>query len=100
LKLVKLPPGFLHLNVNPTGTFMFCNRLQDYGAERSLHHELVEPNSECPHQKLAHDLFRDRKYEEFLKLYMQLFHGYRLGHPFPNLDIVGKIASQTTYDER
>lgn len=110
--VARLPQGFFHLNAYPSGTFCMCDATNDYVLERNLNatlrrikRDLLREYAGCPHDLLVAGEFyfqrrvhpKDRVetltlYKEYVAMCMNLFSGYELGQPIPNLDVFHKLV--------
>mmetsp|Transcript_9092 Transcript_9092/g.21630 ORF Transcript_9092/g.21630 Transcript_9092/m.21630 type:complete len:282 (+) Transcript_9092:69-914(+) len=107
--LSRLPKGFFHMNANPSGWFIPCDRALEIPSERNLNdtlrrikRDLLREHTSCPHGP-AYALycparFDDVEYEnlprykEYVALCMNVYSGYKLGQPIPKLDLFQKLV--------
>ncbi|CAJ1958950.1 unnamed protein product [Cylindrotheca closterium] len=106
----RLPRDFFHMNAYPSGTFVLCDVRDKLHLERNLNdtlrrikRDLHREHVGCPHSP-AHSFYYQRTgvnpantienlplYKEYVTMCMNIFYGYKLGHPIPKLDIFRKL---------
>lgn len=113
--LPRLPEGFFHMNVSPCGMFHPCDTAHEIPLERNLNdtldrikRDLFREDTGCPHSLVAYQLYSHGRlggrvmdpadiiedlplYKEYATMCMNVYFGYKLGQPFPKLDLFQKL---------